>query len=44
MVGIVKWLRHRIVAPVCVGSNPTTHPIFKYFDMGFLYGADYVAT
>ena len=27
MVGIVKWLRHRVVAPVYVGSNPTTHPI-----------------
>ena len=26
MVGIVKWLRPRVVAPVCVGSNPTTHP------------------
>ena len=33
MVGIVKWLRHRIVAPVCVGSNPTTHPIFTQLDM-----------
>ncbi len=27
MVGIVKWLRPRVVAPVYVGSNPTTHPI-----------------
>ncbi len=27
MVGIVKWLRHRVVAPVYVGSNPTSHPI-----------------
>ena len=27
MVGIVKWLRHRVVAPVYVGSNPTIHPI-----------------
>ena len=26
MVGIVKWLRHRVVAPVYVGSNPTIHP------------------
>ena len=26
MVGIVKWLRPRVVAPVYVGSNPTTHP------------------
>jgi hypothetical protein len=28
MVGIVKWLRPRVVAPVYVGSNPTTHPIY----------------
>ncbi len=28
MVGIVKWLRQRVVAPLCVGSNPTIHPIF----------------
>ena len=27
MVGIVKWLRQWIVAPLCVGSNPTIHPI-----------------
>ena len=27
MVGIVKWLRARVVAPVYVCSNPTTHPI-----------------
>ena len=36
MVGIVKWSRPRVVAPVCVGSNPTTHPI-KFntiFDVG----------
>ena len=26
MVGVVKRLRHRIVIPTCVGSNPTTHP------------------
>ena len=29
MVGIVKWLRHRVVAPVYVGSNPTIHPTKK---------------
>ena len=29
MVGIVKWLRHRVVAPVYVGSNPTIHPTEK---------------
>ncbi len=27
MVGVVKWLRPRVVAPVYVGSNPTIHPI-----------------
>ena len=27
MVGIGKRLSHRVVAPICVGSNPTTHPI-----------------
>jgi hypothetical protein len=27
VVGVVKWLRHRIVIPACVGSNPTTHPL-----------------
>ena len=29
MVGIVKWSRPRVVAPVYVGSTPTTHPKFK---------------
>ena len=28
VVGIVKWLRQRVVAPLCVGSNPTIHPIY----------------
>ena len=27
MVGVGKWLSHRVVAPICVGSNPTIHPI-----------------
>ena len=27
MAGFVKWLRPRIVVPLCVGSNPTTRPI-----------------
>ena len=27
-VGIVKWLRQWVVAPLCVGSNPTIHPNF----------------
>ena len=26
MVGVGKWLSPRVVAPICVGSNPTTHP------------------
>lgn len=30
MVGIVKRLRPRVVAPVYVGSNPTTHPISNF--------------
>ena len=30
VVGIVKWLRHRVVAPVYVGSNPTIHPTLGY--------------
>ena len=28
VVGIVKWLRQWVVAPLCVGSNPTIHPNF----------------
>ena len=35
MVGIVKWLRPRVVAPVYVGSNPTTHPIFTEKTLGY---------
>ena len=36
MVGIVKWLRPRVVAPVYVGSNPTTHPIKPIvFSLGY---------
>ena len=27
MVAVVKWLTRRIVAPVCVGSSPISHPI-----------------
>ena len=30
MVGVVKWLRPRVVAPVFVGSNPTIHPTFFF--------------
>ena len=29
MVGIAKWLRHQIVALICVGSTPITHPILR---------------
>ncbi len=29
MASVVKWLRPRIVVPICVGSNPTTRPIKK---------------
>ena len=35
MAGVVKWLRPRIVVPLCVGSNPTTRPIIK---ISTLYG------
>ena len=28
MAGMVKWLTRRIVAPLRVGSSPTTRPIF----------------
>lgn len=30
MAGMVKWLTRRIVAPLCVGSIPTTRPIFNF--------------
>ena len=29
MVGVVQWLERQIVALDVVGSNPTTHPIFR---------------
>ena len=29
MAGVVKWLRPRIVVPLCVGSNPISRPIKK---------------
>ena len=29
MAGVAKWLRPRIVVPICVGSNPTSRPIFN---------------
>ena len=27
MAGVVKWLRPRIVVPICMGSNPISRPI-----------------
>ena len=35
MVGVVKWLRPRVVAPVCVSSNLSTHP--SYILISWLY-------
>ena len=29
MAPVVKWLRPRIVVPICMGSNPIRRPIFK---------------
>ena len=34
MVGIVKWSRHRVVAPVYEGSNPSIHPITLSLHVG----------
>ena len=30
MANMVKWLTQRIVAPSCVGSNPTIRPISNF--------------
>ena len=40
VVGMVKWLTRRIVAPLRVGSSPTTRPIFFCLksDIVGLYG------
>lgn len=40
MAGVVKWLTRRIVAPLRVGSSPTTRPIFFCLksDVVGLYG------
>lgn len=40
MAGVVKWLTRRIVAPLRVGSSPTTRPIFFCLksDIVGLYG------
>ena len=35
MVGVVKWLRHRVVAPAFVGSNPITHPNNTDMTLGY---------
>ena len=32
MAPVVKWLRPRIVVPICMGSNPIRRPII-FFDM-----------
>lgn len=32
MVAVVKWLTRRIVAPLRVGSTPTSHPTFLDLD------------
>ncbi len=29
MAPVVKWLRPRIVVPICMGSNPIRRPILK---------------
>ena len=34
VAGVVKRLTRRIVAPLCVGSSPTTRPIFFYLKTG----------
>ena len=31
MAGVAKWLRPRIVVPVCGGSSPLVCPIFFYY-------------
>ena len=42
MVGIGKWLSPRVVAPICVGSNPTTHPIIGVSPSGKATDSDSV--
>ena len=38
MAGVVKWLRPRIVVPICMGSNPISRPIYKLsFDMELFF-------
>lgn len=38
MVGMAKWLTHRIVIPTYVGSKPITHPILKQVEkLGFTW-------
>ena len=34
MVGVAKWITHRIVAPAFVGSIPITHPKTQSSDNG----------
>ena len=35
MAGVVKWLTRRIVAPLRVGSSPTTRPIFFLLEIRY---------
>ena len=37
MADIVKWLRPRIVVPICVGSNPTIRPIIRIRSFGSFF-------
>ena len=42
MAGVVKWLRPRIVVPICMGSNPISRPIFEIVPLGtFLFSHSY---
>ncbi len=37
MAGVVKWLRPRIVVPICMGSNPISRPIIKKLQFGVFF-------
>ena len=39
LVGVVKWLRPRVVAPVYVSSNLTIHPIINLGLKNIIYDA-----
>ena len=38
MADMAKWLTHRIVAPVCVGSIPTIRPFFLGYSQAVRQG------